>query len=82
MKYFHIYFSSCFLALKFFIFFYMFYNVVLISTVSEVKVAESCPTLCDSMDCSPPGASICGILQARILEWVAISFSSFNCTAK
>ena len=34
-----------------------------------------CATLCDSMDCSPPGSSIHGILQARILEWIAISFS-------
>ena len=33
------------------------------------------PTLCDPMDCSPPGSSVHGILQARILEWVAISFS-------
>ena len=38
-------------------------------------VAKSCPTLCDPMDCSPPGSSVHGILQARILEWVAISFS-------
>ena len=38
-------------------------------------VAKSCPTLCDSMDCSPPGSSLHGILQARILEWVAIPFS-------
>ena len=37
--------------------------------------AQLCPTLCDPMDCSPPGASVHGILQARILEWVAISFS-------
>ena len=37
--------------------------------------AQSCPTLCDPMDCSPPGSSVHGILQARILEWVAISFS-------
>ena len=36
-------------------------------------VAESCPTLCDPMDCSPPGSSVGGILQARLLEWVAIS---------
>ena len=35
-------------------------------------VAQSCPTLCDSMGCSPPGSSVCGILQARILEWAAI----------
>ena len=36
---------------------------------------QSCPILCDLMDCSPPGSSIRGILQARILEWVAIPFS-------
>ena len=42
---------------------------------SESEVAQSCPTLCDPMDCSPPGSSIHGIFQARILEWVAISFS-------
>ena len=34
---------------------------------------QSCPTLCDHMDCSPPGSSVHGILQAGILEWVAIS---------
>ena len=38
-------------------------------------VAQSCATLCDPMDCDPPGSSVHGILQARILEWVAISFS-------
>ena len=38
-------------------------------------VAKSCPTLCDPMDCSPPGFSVHGISQARIREWVAISFS-------
>ena len=38
-------------------------------------VAKSCLTLCDPMDCSPQGSSVHGILQARILEWVAISFS-------
>ena len=38
-------------------------------------VTQSCPTLCDSMDCSPPGSSVHGILQARILGWVAISCS-------
>ena len=41
----------------------------------EVLVAQWCPTLCDPMDCSPPGSSVHGILQARILEWVVISFS-------
>ena len=39
------------------------------------EVAQSCPTLCDPMDCCPPDSSVRGILQARILEWVAISFS-------
>ena len=37
--------------------------------------AQSCPTLCDPMDCSPPGSSVHGIFQARILEWIAIPFS-------
>ena len=41
----------------------------------KVLVAQSCPTVCDPMDCSPPGSSVHGILQARILEWVAIPFS-------
>ena len=43
---------------------------------SDSEVAQSCPALCDPMDCSPPGSSVHGILQARILEWVAISFSN------
>ena len=38
-------------------------------------LAQSRPTLCNSLDCSPPGSSVHGIFQARILEWVAISFS-------
>ena len=42
---------------------------------SEVKSLQSCPTLCDPVDCSLPSSSVHGILQARILEWVAISFS-------
>ena len=37
------------------------------------SVTKSCPTLCDPMVCSPPGSCVCGILQAKILEWVAIS---------
>ena len=40
-----------------------------------VLFTQSCPTLCDPMDCSPPGSSVQGVLQARILEWVAIPFS-------
>ena len=40
------------------------------------KLLQSCPTLCDPIDGSPPGSSVPGILQARILEWAAISFSN------
>ena len=43
---------------------------------SEIEVAQSCQTLCDPVDCSPTGSSVHGILQARVLEWVAISYSS------
>ena len=39
------------------------------------EVTQSCPTLCDPMDCSLPGSSVHGIFQARVLEWAAISFS-------
>ena len=42
---------------------------------SESEVAQSCPTLRDSMDCSLPGSSVHGIFQARVLEWGAIAFS-------
>ena len=41
---------------------------------SESEVAQSCPTLSDPIDCSPPGSSILGIFQARVLEWGAIAF--------
>ena len=41
----------------------------------QVLVTQLCLTLCDPMDCSPPGSSVHGILQARILEWIAICFS-------
>ena len=43
--------------------------------MSVCSVAQSCPPLCDPLDCSPPGSSIHGTLQARILEWLAISSS-------
>ena len=43
--------------------------------VGASEVAQSCPTLCDPVDCSLPGSSVLGILQARVPEWVAISFS-------
>ena len=42
---------------------------------SESEVAQSCPILSNPMDCSPPGSSVHGIFQARVLEWGAIAFS-------
>ena len=43
---------------------------------AAAKSLQSCPTLCNSIDTSPPGSSVPGILQAKTLEWVAISFSN------
>ena len=45
---------------------------------SESEAAQSCPTLSDPMDCSLPGPSVHGIVQAKVLEWVAIAFSHFT----
>ena len=46
------------------------------AAAAAAKLLQSCPTLCDLIDGSPPGSTIPGILQARTLEWVAISFSN------
>ena len=46
------------------------------AAAAAAKSLQSCPTLCDPIDGSPPGSPVPGILQARVLEWVAISFSS------
>ena len=48
----------------------------LLSTAAAAESPQSCPTLCDSIDGSPQGSPVPGILQARTLEWVAISFSN------
>ena len=53
---------------------YKLFHPILYHMKVKVLVAQSCPTLCDPMDCSLPGSSVCGILQGRILEWVAIPF--------
>ena len=45
-------------------------------SAAAAKSLQSCPTLCDPIDGSPPGSPVPGILQARTLEWVAISFSN------
>ena len=64
-------FSSC----QFFLSVYVEDNSQKVKVKSESEVAQSGLTLCDPMDCSLPGSSIRGIFQARVLEWVAISFS-------
>ena len=46
------------------------------AAAAAAKLLQSCPTLCDPIDGSPPGSAVPGILQARTLEWVAISFSN------
>ena len=53
----------------------MWTNCYYLETEWVSEVAQLCPTLCDPVDCSLPGSSIHGILQARILEWAAISLS-------
>ena len=45
------------------------------AAAAAAKLLQSCPTLCDPMDCSPPGSSVHGIFQAGVLEWGAIAFS-------
>ena len=49
---------------------------LVIAAAAAAKSFQSCPTLCDPIDGSPPGSPVPGILQARTLEWVAISFSN------
>ena len=51
-------------------------TTVLLTAAAAAKSLQSCPTLCDPIDGSPPGSPVPGILQARALEWVAISFSN------
>ena len=51
------------------------YEIYSLINKGESEVTQSCPTLCDPVDCSLPSSSVYGIFQARILEWIAISFS-------
>ena len=51
-------------------------SIILVSAAAAAKSLQSCPTLCDPRDGSPPGSPVPGILHARTLEWVAISFSN------
>ena len=48
------------------------------AAAAAAKLLQSCPTLCNAIDCSLPGSSVHGIFQARILEWVSISFSGYD----
>ena len=59
--------ETCLLGIKIFFFRYV---------AAAAKSLQLCPTLCDPIDGSPPGSAVPGILQARTLEWVAISFSN------
>ena len=56
--------------------FYSIFSVNAPTPKVKVKAGQSCPTLCELLDCGPPGSSVQGFLQARTLEWVAIPFSS------
>ena len=56
--------------------------MVYAAAAAAAKSLQSCPTLCDPIDGSPPGSPVPGILQVRILEWVAISFSNACMHAK
>ena len=55
---------------------WMYEGVIFLYIAAAAKLLQSCPTLCDPIDGSPLGSSVPGILQARILEWIAISFSN------
>ena len=64
------------LADIFFLVGHLSFNLAAAAAAAAAKSLQSCPTLCDPMDGSPPGCPVPGILQARTLEWVAISFSN------
>ena len=54
----------------------IYVDVIYATATAAAKSLQSYPTLCDPIDSSPPGSAVPGILQARTLEWVAISFSN------
>ena len=62
--------------MKFYFFLITAFNCI--SSAASAKSLQSCLTLCNPIDGSPPGSSVPGILQARLLEWVAIAFSSIS----
>ena len=56
--------------------FIMLHKPSILAAAAAAKLLQSCPTLCDPRDSSPPGSPVPGILQARTLEWVAMSLSN------
>ena len=56
-------------------------KTIALTATAAAKSLQSCPTLCDPIDSSPPGSPVHGIFQARVLEWVAIAFSAVRLTA-
>ena len=70
------YYNACFLLKASIIFISIHMALVLGHTAAAAKSRQSCSTLCNPIDSSPPGSPVPGILQARTLEWVAISFSN------
>ena len=54
----------------------VYIHAAAVTAAAAAKSLQSCPTLCDPIDSSPPGSPVPGILQARTLEWVAISFTN------
>ena len=61
---------------KLYIYISLYIHIYVYAAAAAAKSLQSCPTLCDPIDGSPPGSAVPGILQARTLEWVAISFSN------
>ena len=55
-----------------------FSNVITCTAAAAAELLQSCLTLSDPMDCNPPGSSVHGIFQARVLEWGAIAFSAYT----
>ena len=61
---------------KWFVYLYRLKLVMAAAAAAAAKSLQSCPTLCDPIDGSPPGSCVHGILQARVLEWVAVASSN------
>ena len=65
----------CYLYMQVYVCIYIQTHTHIYSNAAAAKSLQSCPTLCDPIDGSPPGSTVPGVLQARTLDWVAIAFS-------